>query len=154
MPASVKITVIAASLILLLVQPSAAQTPRPPAAPAAPADEAVTSAADRPPVAARERTPMMAEIMAAWDAHAVAVAALATRAEGVADPVAVLAVQRQIEDLRAQVEIEILAIQARYARQEGRLETAVEIEAAIAELTAPRPRGIPVERPSAGDGVR
>jgi hypothetical protein len=134
--------------LLLLALPLAADPPQP-AAP--PTGEGVTASADAPAPAAPEPTPMMREIVAAWDAQAVAVEALETQAATCTDPVAALALQRQIEELRAQAEVQILTIQARYARLEGRPEVAAEIEAAVAEMTALRPRGVPSER-SLSDG--
>ncbi len=150
MSALLKTAGLAALAALLLALPLSAETPQPPVAQPDDANEAPLA----PPVsAATEPSPMMREIQAAWDAQAFAVEALEARAATCADPVAGLALQRQIEDLRAQVEVQILTIQARYARQEGRLEVAAEIEAAVAEMTSPRPRGIPVERtlPDGGD---
>ncbi len=141
-----KTSLCAACAALLLALPLAADTPQP-VAPQP--DEAVAPVADAPAPAPRELSPMMREIVAAWDAQAVAVEALETQAAACTDPVVALALQRQIEDLRAQVEVQILTIQARYARQEGRLDVAAEIEAAVAQMTSPRPRGIPVERPLA-----
>jgi hypothetical protein len=91
-------------------------------------------------------SPMMKDIVAAWDAHTVVVAALERQVAQTADASTALALQHQIEAARAQVEIQILTIQAQYARREGRLDVAAEIESAIAELTSPRPRGIPIER--------
>ncbi len=150
MSAPVKTSVYAALAALLLAWPLAAGTPQ---QIAPQTDEAVPPPADAPP-APRELSPMMREIVAAWDAQAVAVEALETQAAASTDPVAALALQRQIEDLRAQVEVQILTIQARYARQEGRLDVAAEIEAAVAEMTTPRPRGIPVARQLPDDGQR
>lgn len=146
MSASVKTSVFAALAALLLAWPLAADTPQP-IVPQP--DETIA-----PPPAPREQSPMMREINAAWDAQAVAVEALQRQAAASVDPVAALALQRQIEDLRAQVEVQILTIQARYARQEGRLDVAAEIEAAVAEMTAPRPRGIPVARQLPDDTQR
>jgi hypothetical protein len=144
MPALVKFSVCAALAALLLALPLAADTPQPVVQQP---DETVVPTADTPAPTPREPSPMMRDIVAAWDAQELAVEVLEAQVAACTDPVAALALQRQIEGLRAQVEIQILTIQARYARQEGRLDVAAEIEAAVAEMTAPRPRGIPAERP-------
>jgi hypothetical protein len=109
------------------------------------------SAAAPAPVAPATRSPLMQDITAAWESHLVVVAALEQQLAGAASAADALALQHQIEAVRAQVEIQILTLQARYARQEGRLDDAAGIEAAIAELTTPRPRGTPVERPREAD---
>jgi len=92
------------------------------------------------------RSPLMQEITAAWTAHEVVVAALEKQLEASTDASAALALQRQIETARAQVEIEILRIQARHARQAGRLDIAAELETTIGQLTTPPARGEPVRR--------
>lgn len=99
-----------------------------------------------PPPAPVVLSPLMQEITAAWKAHEVVVAALEREFAATADATAALALQRQIESARDQVEIEILTIQARHARQSGRADVAAELEAAIGQLTAAPARGIPVPR--------
>jgi hypothetical protein len=91
-------------------------------------------------------SPMMQEILEAWDAHAAAIAVLEQRIEATTDATDAIALQQEIESLRRQVEIQILGIQAHHARLAGRLEQAAEIEAAIEAMTAPPPEAIPVER--------
>jgi len=49
-----------------------------------------------------------------------------------------LQLQREIERVKEETELQILRVQADFARREGRLEQAAEIEAALAEMTAPR----------------
>ncbi len=93
-------------------------------------------------------SPLMREIRSAWEAQAVAVAALETRLETAADATEFLALQRQIEDLRVGTEVRFLEIQARHARSEGRLDAAARLEAAVARMTAPPPRAEPVARPA------
>ncbi len=93
-------------------------------------------------------SPMLREIVELWKAQDVAMAALNAGLEKSVDHAAALALQRQVENLRTSTEIQILRIQARYARQEGRMDVAVQIEQDIAQLTAPRTRGVPVDRPA------
>jgi len=101
-----------------------------------------------------ELTPRMREILDAWDAHVLAVEALERQLCESTDDAAAIEIERQIENARRQVEIDILQIQARYARNEGRLADAAEIDAAIAVMTAPAPRGEPIERPAPGPEPR
>jgi propanediol dehydratase small subunit len=119
--------------------------------PTPPAGEGATGEATTVPPPAAEPSPLMRDIQAALDAGDAAVAALERQLAQATDERAALALQRQIEDLRVGVEIRIMEIQARHARQDGRPEQAAAIEAAIAAMTAPRPRGIPVERPLPND---
>jgi hypothetical protein len=161
-------TLVAIAMALLLIPPAAfagaestAPDSAPPDAVAAEADQPVVDQLDanRPatmPYATRpeKHSPMMREIIAAWEASQVAVAAVEQQISATTDPMAALALQRQVEEMREQVEVELLRIQARYARQEGRLDDAAQIDAAIAEMTAPRPRGVPVDRPLPDDRNR
>jgi hypothetical protein len=113
-----------------------------------PAGDQLTGEPPARPSAARpqELSPMMREIVAACDASQIAVDALTQQIAATTDATAALALQRQVEQMRSQLEIELLQIQARYARQEGRLADAAEIEAAIEQMMAPRPRGVTVPR--------
>jgi hypothetical protein len=52
-----------------------------------------------------------------------------------ADASSALAVEREIAAVKSVTEIRLMRVQARHAREAGRLEAAVRIEAAIAELT-------------------
>jgi hypothetical protein len=135
-------------VVLLLSDLIGAEGPTPPSPVA---DAPVADDAEVPDILAVDRaslSPMLQEILAAWDASQVAVAALDQSFRAASDATTALAIQRQIEDLRQQTEVRILGIQAKYARQEGRIEDAEEIEAAIEEMTTPTPRGEPVDRPA------
>lgn len=149
---------IALALVLLLSLPVLAAEPVSAAAPAGP-EQAVTPAVqDETPAAEAGAappaplTPMMQEIFAAWNAHTIAVEALERSLAGITDHRQALAIQREIEAARDGVEVAILRIQARYARQEGRLADAAAIDQAVTELTAPRPVGKAIERPARADG--
>lgn len=112
---------------------------------------ATDSGKENPPAAPALRaplTPRMREIVAAWDAHVLVVLALEARLREATDHADAIELEREIENARRDVEVEILRIQARYARDEGRFTDAAEIDAAIAVITSPPPRGTPVERPA------
>jgi hypothetical protein len=64
------------------------------------------------------------------------VARLALRAKALQDPIAVLDLQRDISTLKAATQISILEAQGRFARQEGRIEQAAEIDAAVALMNS------------------
>jgi len=59
-----------------------------------------------------------------------------------------LEIIRSMEQIKVQVELDILATQASYARRTGREEIALEIEEAITLMTTPRPTRQPVDRPA------
>ncbi len=146
----------ALAAVILILASTAAATPQAPAGapsglavvPAAVTAADSTAASQEAPTAPAPipLSPMMQEIVAAWDAHLVAVRALEQRLEGATDHREALALQREIEDARGQVELRILRIQAGFARREGRLQEAAAIEEAVASMSAPRPAGEPIER--------
>ena len=80
---------------------------------------------------------MAAEMKAVLEGERAALAALDVRFRQAPDARAALAVQREIERLKMSTELELLRIQAVFARRSGRLQAAQEIEAAIVELTRP-----------------
>jgi hypothetical protein len=65
-----------------------------------------------------------------------------------------LEIIRAMEQVKVQVERDVLAAQAAYARQTGREDVALEIEAVLAEMTSPRAVRQPVERPAPDAGNR
>ncbi len=102
-----------------------------------PAPEAALAALDAlpTPAAARARhTARIREIMAREKEQA---AALEAEFAAAADEQAALRIQRRIQDLRQQTEIELLRAQADHARQLGRPEAAARIEADIRQLQDP-----------------
>jgi hypothetical protein len=132
---------------VLLLAPSLLSAQAEPVVDPAPDPAAAAGlAAAAPPPPPVVLSPLMQEITAAWKAHEVVVAALEQELAATADATAALALQRQIESARAQVEVEILTIQARHARRNGRADVAAELEAAIGQLSAAPARGIPVPR--------
>ena len=80
----------------------------------------------------------MQAIQAVLDREAARLSELETGMETAAGESALLALQREIERVKEETELQILRVQADFARREGRLEQAAEIEAALAEMTAPR----------------
>nr|MEE4268049.1 hypothetical protein [Candidatus Krumholzibacteria bacterium] len=98
------------------------------------------------------KNPVMArinEVLAQSEARLVE---LQTRLEAETSDLAKLEIIKQIEQTRVQTELDVLGTQASYARQTGREDVALEIEGAIAEMTAPRPVRQPVDRPAPGAG--
>lgn len=101
--------------------------------------------------AAEPRSPMMREIFAALETKQIAVAELQARFAAEGDATRALDLQREAETLKMAAELEILRIQLRYARDEGRDEAAARLEAAIDTMTAPRPRLEPREESRSRD---
>jgi hypothetical protein len=98
--------------------------------------------------AERPLSPMMLEIQGALAEQQRQVAALDARFVEATDEAAALAIQRQIEQVKQDTELAILAIQARHARAAGDENLAQSIEAAIAAIQNPPPPPAPtVERP-------
>ena len=99
-------------------------------------------------------SPMITEIRTVLETNRLQVADLA--AQGVAHPghEAEVALQMEISQLKQQAELDILAIQARYARAEGKDDLAQEIEAAIAAIISPPAPAAPTEVRPAPDTQR
>jgi hypothetical protein len=94
-------------------------------------------------------SPMMEEIATVMTASRTAVAAMGSELQAIVDPATRLATQREIAQLKQQAELDILAIQARYAREGGNEELALQIETAITEiLSPPAPVTPAAERPA------
>ncbi len=96
-------------------------------------------------------SPMMTEIQAAMDMSKVEISELAERAAGTTDHAAAQAIQQEIVAKKQQTELDILAIQARYARADDNDELAQQIDAAIAAIISPPTPIAPTEtRPAPG----
>jgi hypothetical protein len=67
-----------------------------------------------------------------------------------------LQIQRQIQDLAEQTELEVMEIQVRYLHQAGRVDQAVALENRLEEMRAPKAPREPVDRaaPAAPTGRR
>ena len=59
---------------------------------------------------------------------------------------AAMALAREIAQVKRTNRVEMMRIQLRYAREEGREETAAKLEEAIAKMTTPPARGEPTPR--------
>ncbi len=100
----------------------------------------------------RPLSPMLVEIQSALAEQQRQVAALDARFAETTDATAALAIQREIEQIKQDTELAILAIQARHARAAGDENLAQSIDAAIATLQNPPPPPAPaVERPVPAD---
>lgn len=90
-------------------------------------------------------SPMIAEIRAVLETSRLEVADLT--AQGPAHPghEADLAMQKEISQLKQQAELDILAIQARYARADGKEDLAQQIEASIEAIISPPAPAAPTE---------
>lgn len=93
-------------------------------------------------------TPLLSDLYDVLDRQDAAVAVLQSELARTADPMAALAVQRRIEKVKQDAEVELLRVQATHARAAGKAALAAQLDAAIAELTAPRAASEPVERPA------
>jgi hypothetical protein len=105
-------------------------------------------AAEAPPAdpPARELSPMMTEITAALETARLEVAALKLRQDAAVTNDAAMALAREIAQVKRTNRVEMMRIQLRYARAEGRAETAAELEEIITRMTAPPAPGVPVQR--------
>lgn len=93
-------------------------------------------------------TPMMAAIDAAlMDEHA-RVAELAARLATAPDDTTALALHRAIEQAKTDAKLRVFAIQAEFARREGRLEDAQQMEAAIAAMDRVEVHAVVEPRPA------
>jgi len=110
-----------------------------------PTDTATPADADQP---VGFESPQARELKALIASETAALAELQTRLDGAGADDAALAVQREIEQVKQQTEIDLLRLQARFAREAGQADRAAAIDAAIGELTAPRPVGVPQDRPA------
>ncbi len=90
-------------------------------------------------------SPMITEIRATLDASRLEIVDLTAQAPAHRSDEADLALQTQIAQLKQQAELDILAIQVRYARADGREELASQIEADIAAIISPPPPVAPTE---------
>jgi hypothetical protein len=89
---------------------------------------------DTPTAATAPMTPMMADITAALQVEQAQVAALAAQLATAPDDAAALELHRAIEQAKMDGQLQVLGIQARYARAEGRVEDATKLEAAMATM--------------------
>ncbi|MHB8080285.1 MAG: hypothetical protein ACYDIE_13640 [Candidatus Krumholzibacteriia bacterium] len=104
--------------------------------------------APAPAVAAAVASPQtVAEAIGAVVAEGrAAVAALEARTKSAADPADALALQTAIEQAKRDLTRRLLEVQLDFARREGRLQQAAELEAILARLATP-PAGEPQPRP-------
>ncbi len=99
--------------------------------PALAVDDTPTAAA---PAATAPLTPMMTDITAAMQAEQAQVAALVAQLATAPDDAAALELHRAIEQAKMDGQLQVLGIQARYARAEGRVDDATKLEAALAAM--------------------
>jgi len=101
---------------------------------------------------AETQGPLAARFEAVLAGEQARLAALTVRFEATTDPAEALAVQRGIEEVKREAEISLLRIQAKHARVLGRVDAALEIEAAIEAMRRPGPgRG---DRPALPPSLR
>jgi hypothetical protein len=91
-------------------------------------------------------SPCQQAIRALLDREAAQLSELEARVPAAVDGAAFLSLQREIERVKQDTELQVMRTQAQYARLEGRVEQAERIEAALAEMAAPRPAAAPTER--------
>jgi len=82
-------------------------------------------------------SPLHQRIQAVLQAEQVKAVSLLDRIARAHDNSQLVQLQRELEALKRDTEIEILRLQADYAREQGRIDQAVEIEAAIATILNP-----------------
>jgi len=96
--------------------------------------------------------PLMQQIQVVLASSDLKLAQLQTRLDSESSHRSALEIIKQMEQVKVQTELDILAVQASFARQNGREEVALEIEGAIEVMTAPRPVRQPVDRPASHAG--
>ncbi len=82
-------------------------------------------------------SPMMTEIRALLDGERNALKSLDERYRAAKDPVAAIALQREIARVKLDTEIAVLRVQAKHARVAGRAEVATSLETAIQQMLQP-----------------
>jgi hypothetical protein len=85
---------------------------------------------------AADLKPMFREIHEVIVAERQQIGALEARLESVRDPIAALDIQREISNIKERAEIEVFQVQATYARREGRIDQALEIDAVVETMQA------------------
>jgi hypothetical protein len=108
---------------------------------AAPADPAAM-------VKPAPRSALALKIAAARDAERAAMEALRAKLSAATDQATARAVQKEMEQLKQDGEVQLLRIQAEHHRAAGRRAVAERIEAAIREMTAPPAVLPPLARPA------
>ena len=91
----------------------------------------------QPPPKVAKPGPLYERIAAVVEAELAAAADLQARIAVATDDEELAALQRELETLKKETQVTILQLQADYAREQGRPEQAVEIEAAIENLRHP-----------------
>ncbi len=95
---------------------------------------------------------MTVEINALLTEARVQVALLQDRFDKEPNAEVAMGLVRQIEQLKINSELDIMRVQSRYALAAGNNELVQEIEAALTQMTTPRPRKQPIDRPAPGAG--
>jgi hypothetical protein len=95
----------------------------------------------------RGLSPMMMEIQAVVELGRSQTLELESQAAGAPDEESILDIQRQIEELAQETELELLRVQVRHARLAGREELASKIEQDIADIQNPPVARVRLERP-------
>lgn len=121
--------VVASALVVMAKQESTPQnvTPQP-----VRSDQKV---ATDPPL-----TPMMKEIQAVFDTEKEALDVLEARLNSASTEAEIMGIMKEIQRVKVETELQILGVQVDYARREGRIEQAREIEAEIRLMRAGPPR--------------
>ena len=101
-----------------------------------------------------QASPMITEIQAVLETNRLEIADLAAQGPAYPGHEADQALQKQIAQLKQQAELDILAIQARYARAAGNEDLAQQIDAAIAAIISPPAPAAPAEVRPAPDTQR
>ncbi len=98
--------------------------------------------------------PLMPEIRKIQDAASAQLVTLNDRLTSQTSDQQALVLIRQIETVKQKAELDIMRLQATAATTRGNHEVADEINAAIEEMTSPRPVRQPIERPAPADARR
>ncbi len=98
--------------------------------------------------------PMTVEINAVLDEAHLQVATLQGRFDKEPNADVAVALVRQIEQIKINTELDILRVQLRYARTDGRDELVQELETALNLMTTPRTQKQPIDRPAPDAGNR
>jgi hypothetical protein len=135
-----------ASLALIAVVPAApAEAPTRTEAPTPAAVE--SPKLPTPELRLRAATPRVRELLTTWDARERRLTELRSELAATGDRARSVALEDEIERFKFETDLEMLRIQAQYARREGQVEMAEKLESAVARLAAQRSSAQPNPSP-------
>ena len=124
------------------------ETPAPVAVPALAPAEAPAPVATPARTPKRALTPLQVAMNVVMESEQAQMSSLKARLATAKDHATVEAVQREIEQLKTDTEVQLLSLQATNHRQSGRLEAAAQLEESIRSLRAAHAKTLSPQRPA------